>query len=108
MSDDLAKEIARGALRIDWYNTETAARRVAEHAADRIAALEAERDALAAQLVEAVGVLKGLTDAMDAVDAEAERADQPGATAWSSAPVVALRYKRLEARATLAKLEAKT
>jgi hypothetical protein len=42
MSDDLAKEIAKGALRIDWRDTESAARRVAEHAADHIKELEAK------------------------------------------------------------------
>ena len=40
MSDDLVKEIAKGALRIEWKDTESAARRVAEHAADRIEELE--------------------------------------------------------------------
>jgi hypothetical protein len=38
--DDLATEIASGALGIDWQDTESAARRVAKHAADRIAKLE--------------------------------------------------------------------
>jgi hypothetical protein len=42
MSDDLVKEIAKGALRIEWKDTESAARRVAEHAADRIEELEAK------------------------------------------------------------------
>jgi len=45
-NDDLAREIAKGALRIDWYDTETAARRVAEYAADRIEELEAENKRL--------------------------------------------------------------
>jgi hypothetical protein len=40
--DDLAKEIASGALGIDWRDTETAARRVAKHAAARIEELEAK------------------------------------------------------------------
>ena len=42
MSDDLAKKIAKGALRIEWKDTESAARRVAEYAADRIEELEAK------------------------------------------------------------------
>lgn len=71
----------------------------------RAEAAEAERDRLAALVGEAKGALQGLTDALDAVDAEAERADKPGATAWSSAPLVALRYKRQEARVVLAKME---
>jgi hypothetical protein len=40
--DDLVKEIASGALGIDWRDTETAARRVAKHAAARIEELEAK------------------------------------------------------------------
>jgi hypothetical protein len=40
MSDDLAKKIAKGALRIEWKDTESAARRVAEYAADRIEELQ--------------------------------------------------------------------
>ena len=36
MSDNLAEDIAQKALRISWWDTETAARRVAEYAADRI------------------------------------------------------------------------
>lgn len=46
MTDDLAKGIAKGALRIEWKDTESAARKVAEYAADRIEELEALRDAL--------------------------------------------------------------
>ena len=42
MSDNLAEDIARKALRVDWWDTETAARRVAEYAADRIEELEAK------------------------------------------------------------------
>ena len=42
MSDDLAEEIAKGALGIEWKDTESAARRVAEYAAHRIEELEAE------------------------------------------------------------------
>lgn len=46
-----AEEIAKGALRIDWWNTESQARRVAEHAEDllgkaRVAALEEAIDKL--------------------------------------------------------------
>lgn len=47
-----------------------------------------------------------LVDALDAVDAEAERAEQPGATAWSSAPVVRSLYARKAARAALKDAEA--
>ena len=41
MSNNLAEDIARKALRIDWWDTEMAARRVAEYAATRIKELEA-------------------------------------------------------------------
>jgi ferritin-like protein len=67
MSDDLAKEIAKGALRIEWKDTESAARRVAEHAADRIEELEAK-------LAKAV---KALTDIVK--DCEAEYPPSHGA-----------------------------
>jgi cell shape-determining protein MreC len=46
MSDDLAKEIAKSALRVDWSSTESAARQVAKYAATRIKNLETLRDAL--------------------------------------------------------------
>lgn len=39
---ELAEDIARGALNISWRDTESAARRVAEHSADRIGQLERE------------------------------------------------------------------
>lgn len=39
---ELAEDIARGALNISWRDTESAARRVAEHSADRIGQLEPE------------------------------------------------------------------
>ena len=42
MNHNLAEDIAHKALRIYWWQTETAARRVAEYAADRIEELEAE------------------------------------------------------------------
>lgn len=35
MNDDVAKHIAKQALGIEWENTESAARQVARHAADR-------------------------------------------------------------------------
>ena len=56
MSDDLAKKIAKGALRIEWKDTESAARRVAEHAADRIEELEAKLSKSEALLAKAVDV----------------------------------------------------
>ena len=40
MSNNLAEDIARKALRIDWWDTEMAARRVAEYAATLIEELE--------------------------------------------------------------------
>lgn len=40
-------------------------------------------------------------DSLDAVDAEAERAQQPGANAWSSAPVVRSLFARKATRAAL-------
>ena len=46
MSNNLAEDIARKALRIDWWDTEMAARRVAEYAATRIQELEAENEKL--------------------------------------------------------------
>lgn len=51
MSDDLTKEIAKAALRIEWKDTESAARRVAEYAAERIEELEDK-------LAKAVGLLE--------------------------------------------------
>jgi hypothetical protein len=55
MSDDLAKKIAKGALRIEWKDTESAARRVAEYAADRIKELEADLRKMALDLIAADG-----------------------------------------------------
>lgn len=40
-------------------------------------------------------------DSLDAVDTEAERAQQPGANAWSSAPVVRSLYARKATHAAL-------
>jgi len=52
-TDDLAKTIAQDALGISWSDTESAARRVAEKAAEREQYLTDERDALRAQLAAA-------------------------------------------------------
>lgn len=49
--------------------------------------------------------LRKLLDCMNAVDDEAERADQPGAGAWSSAPVIAMSYAREEATRAIAEQE---
>jgi hypothetical protein len=49
--------------------------------------------------------LRDLLEAMDAVDAEAKRAQQPGANRWSSVPVVRMDRKRTQARAALQKQE---
>jgi septal ring factor EnvC (AmiA/AmiB activator) len=54
MSDDLAKKIAKGALRIEWKDTESAARRVAEYAADRIGELEAENKRLKSMIADVI------------------------------------------------------
>ena len=46
MSDNLAENIAQKALRVSWWDTVTAARRVAEYAAELIKELEADNKAL--------------------------------------------------------------
>ncbi|ULQ47446.1 hypothetical protein JN531_003980 [Flagellatimonas centrodinii] len=46
---------------------------------------------------------KELLAAMDEVDAEAQRADQPNANAWSSAPTVRMLHARKALAAALAK-----
>jgi len=59
-ADDLAKTIAQDALGISWWNTESAARRVAEKAAEREQYLTDERDAAqahyVAQIMQAFGM----------------------------------------------------
>ena len=52
MSDIDAEAIAKAALGTDWRDTESAARRVAEHAADEIVRLRAEHDKLSEALAE--------------------------------------------------------
>lgn len=47
--------------------------------------------------------LREVLDAMDAVDAEAERAEANGGKGWSSAPVVRLLHAREKAHAVLTK-----
>ena len=54
MSDNLAEDIAQKALRISWWDTETAARRVAEYAANRIEELEAKLELIQAHWAGAV------------------------------------------------------
>jgi hypothetical protein len=56
----------------------------------RLASMQAALEAMSRQLVEAREALREILDAQDAVNAEAERAEQPGANAWSSAPMVRL------------------
>lgn len=72
MSDELAKEIANGALGIEWRNTESAARRVAEYAADRIEELELECETWKSRAIhqnEGGAELEAkLAKAMDALD----------------------------------------
>ena len=120
MSDDLAKEIARCALRIEWRDTETSARRVAEHAADRIAALEAEYAEFQASVKEReqqfalnMGKLEVERDALAEKLSLAVEAARSFERAWN----VKINGKNLtdrehhaisEARATLAELEDKT
>jgi len=59
-ADDLAKTIAQDALGISWWNTESAARRVAEKAAEREQYLTDERDALRAAIKRQAGAAKTL------------------------------------------------
>ena len=54
--------------------------------------------AAAAEATRLRDALVNLLEAMDAVDAEAARAETPGASAWSSVPVVRMLHAREAAR----------
>jgi hypothetical protein len=120
MSDDLAKEIAKGALRIEWKDTESAARRVAEHAADRIAELEADLRKMALDYLAAEGQAAEAYQAQLAAEAKLAKAVaalKRSAEGWSNAlelNIIASQHRtsagilRDEARSVLAELKGET
>ena len=66
-----------------------------------VAALRAERDAAVAEVARLREALEEVLAADDAVNAEARRAEHPGATGWSSEPVARRHAAFTAARAAL-------